>query len=264
MKTYTSGELKEIVRLHGLWLEDPATGSRANLRGANLGGAYLVGADLGGAYLTGANLTEAYLTGANLTEADLGGANLTEANLTGANLTGSTLTGSTLGGANLTGANLGGANLTGANLGGANLRGANLGGANLRGANLGGANLTEANLYRANLTEATLPPFQIVPGVGQFRAFKKVQGNVVLELLIPRSAQRTSTLVGRKCRASKVKVVGVASGTTTETVFRSHRDEAFTYEVGKWASVSDYDGDIRVECTKGIHFFPTLKEAQDY
>jgi hypothetical protein len=219
MKTYTSGDLKEIVRLHGLWLGDPATGSRATLTGANLYRAYLTGANLTGANLTGANLYRAYLTGANLT-------------------------GATLAGANLTGATLAGANLTGANLTGAYLAGATLAG--------------------AYLTGATLPPFQIVPEVGQFRAFKKVQGNVVLELLIPRSAQRTSTLVGRKCRASKVKVVGVASGTTTETVFRSPHDEVFTYEVGKWASVSDYDGDIRVECTKGIHFFPTLKEAQDY
>jgi hypothetical protein len=214
MKTYTSGELKEIVRLHGLWLGDPATGSRANLYRADLGGADLAGADLGGADLRGANLTGATLRGAYLYRAYLYRANLTESNLTEAYLAE----------------------------------------AYLRGANLTGA----------NLTGATLPPFQIVPEVGQFRAFKKVQGNVVLELLIPRSAQRTSTLVGRKCRASKVKVVGVASGTTTETVFRSRHDAAFTYEVGKWASVSDYDGDIRVECTKGIHFFPTLKEAQDY
>jgi hypothetical protein len=154
--------------------------------------------------------------------------------------------------------------MTGADLDRAYLTGAYLTGANLTGAYLTEANLTGAYLTGADLTGATLPPFQIVPEVGQFRAFKKVQGNVVLELLIPRSAQRTSTLVGRKCRASKVKVVGVASGTATETVFRSHHDEAFTYEVGKWASVSDYDGDIRVECTKGIHFFPTLKEAQDY
>ena len=229
MKTYTAGELKEIVRLHGLWLADPATGSRADLGGANLGGANLTGANLSGADLYGADLCGAYLVGANLTWAYLVGANLTRANLTRANLGG---------------AYLGGATLRGADLTGANLRGADLTGANLRG--------------------ATLPPFQIVPEVGQFRAFKKVQGNVVLELLIPRSAQRTSTLVGRKCRASKVKVVGVASGATTETVFRSHHDEDFTYTVGKWASVPDYDGDIRVECTRGIHFFLTLDEAKNY
>ena len=209
MKTYTVGELKEIVRLHGLWLADPSTGSRANLSGANLSGAYLTGA-----YLTGANLVGAYLTGANLV--------------------------------------------------GACLYGANLSGANLSGANLTGADLGVADLGVADLVGATLPPFQIVPEVGQFRAFKKVQGNVVLELLIPRSAQRTSTLGGRKCRASKVKVVGVASGATTETVFRSHHEESFTYSVGKWASVPDYDGDIRVECAKGIHFFLTLDEAKNY
>ena len=184
----------------------------------------------------------------------MSGAYLTRANLVGANLVGADLGVADLGVANLTGADLTGANLTGARLRVASLTGANLTGAYLSGANLSGA----------NLTGATLPPFQIVPEVGQFRAFKKVQGNVVLEILIPRSAQRTSTLVGRKCRASKVKVVGVASGATTGTVFRSHHEESFTYTVGKWASVPDYDEDIRVECTRGIHFFLTLDEAKNY
>ena len=83
----------------------------ANLEGANLGDADLYGANLSGAYLGGANLTGAYLyganlSGANLTEASLSGANLTEANLTGAYLTGADLTGAYLYGANLAGAYL--------------------------------------------------------------------------------------------------------------------------------------------------------------
>jgi len=72
---------------------------RANLEGANLGGAYLEGANLGGAYLEGANLE-----GANLEGAYLGGAYLEGANLEGANLEGAYLRGANLVGANLEGA----------------------------------------------------------------------------------------------------------------------------------------------------------------
>jgi len=86
---------------------EQAVEARANLRGANLGGAYLRGANLRGADLGGA-----YLGGA-----DLGGANLGGAYLRGADLRGADLGGAYLGGADLGGAYLGGADLGGADLG---------------------------------------------------------------------------------------------------------------------------------------------------
>ena len=79
-------QLKEVFRLHKLWLEDHADGVKANLRGAYLRGSDLRGSDLRGAYLGGA---------------DLGGANLYEADLRGADLRGAYLGGANLGGANL-------------------------------------------------------------------------------------------------------------------------------------------------------------------
>ena len=117
---------------------------KANLGGADLGGAYLGGADLAGAYLAGAyladaDLADAYLRGADLGDAYLRGVNLRDANLGGANLRGANLGGANLRGANLRDANLGGADLGGADLGGANLGGVNLGDAYLRGVNLGDA-----------------------------------------------------------------------------------------------------------------------------
>ena len=54
-------QLKEVFRLHKLWLEDHADGVKANLRGAYLRGSDLRGADLRGAYLGGANLGGANL-----------------------------------------------------------------------------------------------------------------------------------------------------------------------------------------------------------
>ena len=84
-------KIKEVIRLHGLWLAEVAGGVRANLRLANLRLANLHGADLSGADLRGANLYGANLSGADLYGADLYGANLRGANLSGANLCGADL-----------------------------------------------------------------------------------------------------------------------------------------------------------------------------
>jgi len=103
--------------------------SGADLRGADLGGAYLYRADL-----RGADLRRAYLRGADLRGAYLRGAYLRGAYLRGADLRGAYLGGADLRGADLYRADLGGADLYRADLGGAYLRGADLRGADLRGA----------------------------------------------------------------------------------------------------------------------------------
>ena len=74
-------KLQEIIKSHGRWLRNEEGGERANLRGANLRGAYLSGANLRDANLSGANLSDANLSGA-----DLSGANLRGADLSGADL----------------------------------------------------------------------------------------------------------------------------------------------------------------------------------
>lgn len=64
-------DLKEVLRLHELWINDDKDGRRANLSGADLRGA-----DLSGADLSRANLGCAYLSGADLRCANLSGADL--------------------------------------------------------------------------------------------------------------------------------------------------------------------------------------------
>jgi len=158
----------------------------------------------------------------------------------------------------LLGAYLQGADLSGANLQGADLRGANLSGADLSGANLKGANLGMANLRRANLKGADLPDFQTCPQEGSFIAYKKTTKGVV-KLLIPDDAKRTNNLIGHKCRADKVVVLGGEGVGGTGTHFKS-----VVYSLGAEIVCKDYDDDIRVEYTKGIHFFMTLEEAQEW
>ncbi|HFP7111215.1 TPA: pentapeptide repeat-containing protein [Salmonella enterica subsp. enterica serovar Hadar] len=82
-----SADLSKILEEHKVWITSMReSGSRANLRGANL-----YGADLRGADLCDANLRGADLYGANLCDANLRGADLCDANLRGANLYGANL-----------------------------------------------------------------------------------------------------------------------------------------------------------------------------
>ncbi|HGB0825505.1 TPA: pentapeptide repeat-containing protein [Salmonella enterica subsp. enterica serovar Mbandaka] len=107
-----SADLSKIIEEHKVWITSMReSGSRADLRGAELFDANLCGADLRGAELFDANLCGA----------DLRGAELFDANLCGANLRGAELRGAELFDANLRGANLCGADLRDANLCGADL-----------------------------------------------------------------------------------------------------------------------------------------------
>ncbi|EAA3203236.1 pentapeptide repeat-containing protein [Salmonella enterica subsp. enterica serovar Hadar] len=107
-----SADLSKILEEHKVWITSMReSGSRANLRGANLRGADLRGADLCDANLRGADLCDANLRGADLRGADLCDANLRGADLYGANLCDANLRGADLCDANLRGANLYGANL---------------------------------------------------------------------------------------------------------------------------------------------------------
>ncbi|EDQ2305064.1 pentapeptide repeat-containing protein [Salmonella enterica] len=124
-----SADLSKILEEHKVWITSiHESGSRANLRGADL---------------RDANLRGAYLSDADLRGADLRGAYLSDANLFGADLFGADLRGADLFGADLRDAYLSDANLFGADLFGADLRGADLFGADLRDADLRDANLPD-------------------------------------------------------------------------------------------------------------------------
>ena len=178
----------------------------------------------------------------------------------GADLQGADLQGADLQNANLQGADLQGAYLSEANLGSANLRRADLYGANLQ-----VANLRNATLWEADLSEANLPNYFICPEKGSFIGWKKID-NKILELYIPSKAKRTSSLVGRKCRAEYVKIKEIYNmdGTKLKTgrVIGGYRKD--TYIKGELFYPDMYNDDIRTECANGIHFFITRKEAEEY
>ena len=108
-------------------------------------------------------------------------------------------------------------------------------------------------------------PFQIIPQEGEFIAWKKGMNNCLIKILIPKSAKRTSNLISRKCRASKVEVIAIwdSKKNTIKECGGWNKNE-FIYRVGKIAKADSYNDDIREECTNGIHFFVTREEAEDW
>ena len=191
----------------------------------------------------------------------LSGADLSRVSLSRVSLSGADLSEANLLRANLSGANLSGANLSRANLSRANLSRADLSGADLWRADLWRANLWRANLSGANLAGATLPAFQI-PQEGTLIVWKKLEGDVLAKLLVPASAKRTATLVGRKCRAEFAEVLELVN--CSESYAYDIHSHTVKYSVGSTVRPDEYDDDIRIECTHGIHFFLTREEAQAY
>lgn len=156
--------------------------------------------------------------------------------------------------------------------------------------------LERASLLECYFENCTLPDgvpvsMQRLP-TGQFTAYKSVRGETsspsghysqqhyVLELLVPRSAQRviglnalnpTSSNAG-KCRVSKAKVVRVFDRglrditglSTTPKQFHSRHNYAFTYEVGKWVKPDIFDADPAKVCSNGIHVFLYPEQAAAY
>lgn len=146
----------------------------------------------------------------------------------------------------------------------ADLRSADLGGADLRGANMGDADLRRANLRGANLSDIRVNEHTAFfamqcPEEGAFIGWKKCRENVIVKLLIPEDAKRSSA-TSRKCRASKavvLEVLGAEYGV-------SQNDKNTIYRVGETVTPDAWDADRWKDCSNGIHFFITRAEAEQY
>ncbi len=118
--------------------------------------------------------------------------------------------------------------------------------------------MQDADLRGANLRYTNLSHYKICPEIGGFYAWKKTT-NGVAKIYIPADAKRCNNLIGRKCRASHIKVIsGVGCGG------KSPNKGNEVYEKGVIIHADKFDDDIRVECTNGIHFFMTEKEALEW
>lgn len=196
--------------------------------------------------------------------ADLGDVNLRKANLRGVDLKHSDLRGADLRYSKLIGADLRGADLRGADLRKSILRGAILRGADLRGANLMGADLRGVDLTGVKSNSMTSGFHLVCPEEGSFVGFKKGEFNTIIKLLIPEGAKRSSG-TSRKCRADKAIVLEIIdeNGEQIE-ITASDYLPSFIYKLGETVEVKDFDENRWNECSIGIHFFITKKEAEEY
>lgn len=164
-----------------------------------------------------------------------------------------------------------GADLSSADLRYASLRGTDLRGTNLRGTNLCDADLRYANLKGVKLSELTIARTSILPDEGDIigwkKAYKADNTPIIVKLLIPADAQRSSS-TGRKCRASKARIIDLqdeqGNSLPPDTTARSGYDQNFTYKKGETVHVEDFDTNWLNECATGIHFFITRIEAAEY
>ena len=263
--------LADIIKKHGKDCLSGADLSYADLSHANLRYANLRYATLCDANLSSANLRYADLSHANLRHANLSYADLSHANMSGASLHGAKMHDTHLCLADLSHANMSYADLRYADLSCAVLSHADLSLADLNHADLSGADLNHANLNHArSVPPAAIALTTILPDEGTIIGWKKAmdgQNNpVIVKLLIPADAQRTNA-TGRKCRASKAKVLDIQNlvGDSLDCIiahseYRLH----FTYSKGRTVQVSDFDPNRWNECAPGIHFFITRWEAVHY
>ena len=173
-------------------------------------------------------------------------------------------------------ADLSGAYLSGADLRRADLRRAYLSGAYLRRADLSGADLSGAYLSGAKNATLAFAMTCICPQEGSFVGWKKAyyrdeenyRNECIVKLEIPADAKRSNG-AGRKCRASKARVMGIETidGKPLDGSIRvfSDHDGDFTYANGFMVEPTEpFDENRWEECASGIHFFVTREEAVAY
>ncbi len=109
--------------------------------------------------------------------------------------------------------------------------------------------------------------FPKIPSYGAFYGYKVIQGCMVVRLLIPADAKR-STSSGGKCRASYAIVDEImdyaGQPMPDEIVGYSYYDPAFEYRKGETLIPSGFTPNPTQECGEGIHFFLSFEEAVNY
>ena len=141
----------------------------------------------------------------------------------------------------------------------ANLQGANLQGADLHGADLWGADLHGADLEDAENAEMADAITRILPD-GDLIGYKKCNEKVIVTLQIPAGAKRSNS-TGRKCRAEYALVLRVEGAEFGVTDTYGQRTE---YRVDQIVRCDHWDDNRWEECSGGIHFFITKREAENY
>ena len=167
------------------------------------------------------------------------------------------------------------AQLDGCPLRGSNFENACLNRTTMRRCDMTGCNIKGTDFHSAVLEYAILDGviqdentkwFRLrCPETGPFLAYKKCVNNLLVQLLVPADAKRTSG-TNAACRVSKAKVLTIKSFDYTKEYNEawSLAAEDFVYPKGEWVEVLDFNEDRWFESTTGIHVWLTREEAMRY
>ena len=157
------------------------------------------------------------------------------------------------------------ADLSNVNFIGADLRGCDLHGANISGANMNHSMLDNANLKDIKYDDSTKFFKMYCPEKGAFLGYKKCFNSLIVKLLIPADARRTSA-TATSCRCDKAKVMEIEDMYTGEHYEEavSYVDENFIYKTGHYVVAKNFNPDRWQDSTGGIHFWLDRKEAEGY
>lgn len=157
------------------------------------------------------------------------------------------------------------ANLTNVDFKGADLRGCDLHGADISGANMNHSMLENANLDNIKSDQNTKFFRMYCPEKGAFLGYKKCFNSLIVKLLIPADARRTSA-TETSCRCDKAKVMEIEDMYTGEHYDEaiSYVDENFIYRRGHYVVAKNFNPNRWVDSTGGIHFWLDRKEAEGY
>ena len=217
------------------------------------------GVDLSYANLSGQNLRNAMLyrsmmKNADFSFSDLSGARMSRSVCSHANFARSKMIRADVRCAEMSGADFMHANMRYILACGAYFTDAHFEFADLFRSNLERACTSGSSLHSAVSAEVAIAQQSIVPESGSFIGYKRVQGDMIVTLLIPEDAKRLNAYGSRKCRADKAFVL-FGSGV-------SLYDENFEYVTGETVVADGFSSDKTKECAKGIHFFMTRAEAE--
>ena len=174
---------------------------------------------------------------------------------------------------NLSRARFGSADMDTVNLERCSLRNVNFDAARLQSVRFENCSLRNAYFEDSNMMREVTTNHPQLPQ-GELEGWKLLCGGtgehdcypVIARLRIPRDAQRVQPVVGYKCRASFVitEELFYPEGIKGSPSVHASYDRTTVYRVGEWTVSDRYDDNPFVQCSHGIHFFLTRKEAEDY
>ena len=274
MKKITTEELTKKIAEHQKWLRDKTTGkcldasfldfSDVNFYKIDFHGADFRYANFHGADFRNANFRDAIFHGA-----DFHGADFRNANFHGADFRDADFHGVNFRNADFIDADFRDADFRDADFHGVNFRNADFIDADSRDADFRDADFHDADFRDANNIDEVISSANIAntalcvqcPEEGSFIGWKRV-GKHIIKLQITEMALRSSA-TGRKCRCSEALVLAIDDGALQEVINVKHFFRT-VYKVGEVVRPDRFDTCRWNECSNGIHFFITRKEAEEY